>query len=221
MGAAAVIGGGLALSAGATVYSTSKQSKAQNKALKTLQGAEGVYESIDLDELQNLASKAARESAVGSQQLESELAPGVAQTRKELQSQVADELALGGRLDTDTINAVTRGATAAANNAGLYGGGGPLTSAMLGLTAREVANERKDRAERLLAANPEPNAGLSASELASQYVSDKTNLNQIRQNMLSGTATSQLQQGKLYGDAATSIAGLLSGAASKYATATP
>lgn len=229
MGAAAAIGA--AATIGSTIYTSNKASKASNKATKALvsgqqqavsilEGADAAYEKVDLDKLQALATKTARENAIRSLALEKELSPGVAATRSTLQQQVADELALGGKLSPDVANQVARQAIASSNQAGLEGGSGPITAAMLGLTAMDVAQKRKDNATALLAANPTPASGLSAGSIASQYITDQTNLNTIRQNQLanqasaalgtsSALATNALSQGKITTDATKGIEGVI------------
>ena len=214
MGAAALVGA--AATIGTTLYTSSQNKKAANKATKQLAGAEGVYEKIDLDELQALATRTARENALKSLSLEKELAPGVSATRSTLQDQVSSELAQGGKLSPDVINAVTRSAQAGANNAGLYGGAGPITAAMLGLTAMDVANARKDRATQLLAANPEPVSGLDVGSIANAYITDQTNLNKIRQNVVTGSAANTLNQANINSGMVSGLGTALTGLAGSY-----
>lgn len=180
-GVAAVAAGAGVLAAGA-IGSTVVQKQGSDKAARTVRQGLASYEMIDLNELQNNAIATARQNAVNSMALEKELTPDIARTRSTLSNQVANELELGGKLSPDVVNQVTAAAQGQANSAGLYGGGGPITAAMLGLTAMDVAQKRKANAASLLAANPMQQVGLSPEALASISVQDQTNLNQAKLN---------------------------------------
>ena len=180
-GVAAVAAGAGVVAAGA-VGSAVAQKQGSDKAARTVRQGLASYEMIDLNELQNNAIATARQNAVNSMALEKELTPDIARTRSTLSNQVANELELGGKLSPDVVNQVTAAAQGQANSAGLYGGGGPITAAMLGLTAMDVAQKRKANAASLLAANPMQQVGLSPEALASISVQDQTNLNQAKLN---------------------------------------
>ena len=180
-GVAAVAAGAGVLAAGA-IGSSVVQKQGADKAARTVRQGLASYEMIDLNELQNNAIATARQNAVNSMALEKELTPDIARTRSTLSNQVANELELGGKLSPDVVNQVTAAAQGQANSAGLYGGGGPITAAMLGLTAMDVAQKRKANAASLLAANPMQQVGLSPEALASISVQDQTNLNQAKLN---------------------------------------
>ena len=180
-GAVALGVGAGAVAAGA-VGSAVVQKQGADKAARTVRKGLASYEMIDLNELQKNAIATARQNAVNSMALEKELTPDIARTRSTLSNQVANELELGGKLSPDVVNQVTAAAQGQANSAGLYGGGGPITAAMLGLTAMDVAQKRKANAASLLAANPMQQVGLSPEALASISVQDQTNLNQAKLN---------------------------------------
>lgn len=192
-GAAAAVGAGLIAAGG--VASSAISSSGASKARKTMSKALENYERIDLDELQKNAIATARENAVNSMALERELTPDIANTRETLSRQVSDELAMGGRLDADVTNQVARNAASQANTAGLYGGGGPITAAMLGLTSMDVAQKRKQNAAALLAANPMQQVGLSPETLASVKIADINNWNQANLDVAGVKSNISMQNG--------------------------
>lgn len=208
-GAVAAVGAGIA--AAGTVASGVMKDSANRKARKTIQKGLDSYEMIDLDELQSNAVQTARENAKNALALEAELTPDVAKTRNLLSSQVANELALGGKLDTDTINSVTGNAQYTTASSGMYGGAGPVTAAMLGLTSMDVANQRKQNAAALLAANPLQQVGLSPETLANISVADQTNLNQAKLNAAGVQSNLQLAAGKNWGDTTSGATGIIGG----------
>ena len=180
-GIGAAVAGASVVAAGATASAVVKKQGADKARREMTKGLES-YERINLDELQRNAIATARQNAANSIALEKELTPDIARTRETLSKQVADELSMGGQLSADTINQVTQGGMTKSNAAGLYGGSGPITAAMLGLTSMDVANQRKANASALLAANPMQQVGLSPETLANISVQDQTNLNQARLN---------------------------------------
>ena len=204
VGAAAVAAGGVASSA----ISSSSASKAKKTVSKALEN----YERVDLDELQKNAIATARENAVNSIALEKELTPDVYNTRTTLSKQVSDELSMGGQLGEDVTNQVARNAMSKANTAGLYGGGGPITAAMLGLTSMDVAQQRKENAERLLAANPAPKVGLSPETLASVKIADVNNWNQAQLDVAGVKSNISMQNGANMANAITSATSTIGGA---------
>lgn len=210
-GVAAVAVGAGTIAAGA-VGSAVVQKKGASKASKAMQAGLESYEKIDLDELQRNAIATARENAVNSMALEKELTPDIANTRALLSKQVADELALGGQLSPDVVNQVTASGMAKGNAAGLYGGSGPITAAMLGLTAMDVANQRKANASSLLAANPMQQVGLSPESLAAISVQDQTNYNQAKLNAAGVQSQLQMQSAANIGSAITGATSTIGGA---------
>lgn len=209
-GAVAVAGAGL-VAAGA-VGSAAISSSSASKARKTMTAALQNYERIDLDELQKSAIATARENAVNSMQLERELTPDIANTRETLSKQISSELAMGGQLSEDVINQVSRNAASKANTAGLYGGGGPITAAMLGLTSMDVAQQRKQNAAALLAANPAPKVGLSPETLASVKIADINNWNQAQLDVAGVKSNISMQNGANMANAITSATSTIGGA---------
>lgn len=210
---AVAIGAGV-VAAGA-IGSAVVQKQGSDKAGRTMRQGLASYEKIDLNELQKNAIATARENAVNSMALEKQLTPDIARTRETLSKQVADELSLGGQLSPDVVNQVTAAAQGQANSAGLYGGGGPITAAMLGLTAMDVANKRKANAASLLAANPMQQVGLSPEALASISVQDQTNYNQAKLNAAGVQSQLQMQNaaniGKTISSATSTIGGAIGG----------
>ena len=190
-GAAAAIGAVVAGGVAAGTISSSSASKAKKTMSKALEN----YERVDLDELQKNAIATARENAVNSMALERELTPDIANTRSTLSKQVSDELSMGGQLGEDVTNQVARNAMSKANTAGLYGGGGPITAAMLGLTSMDVAQQRKQNAAALLAANPMQQVGLSPETLASVKVADTNNWNQAQLDVAGVKSNISMQNG--------------------------
>lgn len=211
--AAGAIAAGVA--AAGAVGSAVIQKQGADKAARTMREGLAGYERIDLDELQKNAVATARENAANSIALEKQLTPDIANTRSTLSKQVSDELSLGGQLSPDVVNQVTAAAQGQANSAGLYGGGGPITAAMLGLTSMDVANQRKQNAAALLAANPMQQVGLSPESLASISVQDTTNLNQAKLNTAGIQSQLQMQSAanvaKGVTGATSSIAGAMMG----------
>ena len=208
-GAVAAVGAGIA--AAGTVASGVMKDSANRKARKTIQKGLDSYEMIDLDELQSNAVQTARENAKNALALEAELTPAISQTRNTLSNQVASELELGGKLDADTINAITNKAQYTTASSGMYGGSGPVTAAMLGLTSMDVANQRKQNAAALLAANPLQQVGLSPETLANISVADQTNLNQAKLNAAGVQSNLQLAAGKNWGDTTAGATGIIGG----------
>lgn len=193
-GAAAAVGAIGAVVAGG-VASSAISSSSASKAKKTVSKALENYERVDLDELQKNAIATARENAVNSMALERELTPDIANTRATLSKQVSDELSMGGQLGEDVTNQVARNAMSKANTAGLYGGGGPITAAMLGLTSMDVAQQRKKNAAALLATNPMQQVGLSPETLASVKVADTNNWNQAQLDVAGVKSNISMQNG--------------------------
>lgn len=209
-GAAAAVGAGLIAAGG--VASSAISSSSASKAKKTMSKALENYERIDLDELQKNAIATARENAVNSIALEKELAPDVYNTRTTLSKQVSDELSMGGQLGEDVTNQVARNAMSKANTAGLYGGGGPITAAMLGLTSMDVAQQRKQNAAALLAANPAPKVGLSPETLSSVKIADVNNWNQAQLDVAGVKSNISMQNGANMANAITSATSTIGGA---------
>ena len=210
-GVAAVAVGAGAVAAGAVASSVVKKQGA-DKAARTMREGLAGYERIDLNELQQNAIATARQNAANSIALEKELTPDIARTRSTLSNQVANELELGGKLSPDVVNQVTAAAQGQANSAGLYGGGGPITAAMLGLTAMDVANQRKANAAALLAANPMQQVGLSPEALAAISVQDTTNLNQAKLATAGVQANLQMTNAANIGDNITGATSTIGGA---------
>lgn len=202
---AGVVAAGAAASSAISSSSASKARKTMSKALEN-------YERIDLDELQKNAIATARENAVNSMALERELTPDIANTRATLSKQVSDELAMGGQLGADVTNQVARNAASKANTAGLYGGGGPITAAMLGLTSMDVAQQRKRNAAALLATNPMQQVGLSPETLASVKIADVNNWNQSQLDVAGVKSNISMQNGANMGKAITSATSTIGGA---------
>lgn len=207
----AVAAGAGVIAAGA-VASSAISSSSASKARRTMSAALENYERIDLDELQKNAIATARENAVNSMALERELTPDIANTRATLSKQVSDELSMGGKLDADVTNQVARNAASKANTAGLYGGGGPITAAMLGLTSMDVAQQRKQNAAALLAANPMQQVGLSPETLASVKIADVNNWNQAQLDVAGVKSNISMQNGANMGKAITSATSTIGGA---------
>ena len=132
-GVVAVVGAAV-VAVGAAASAVVKK-QGMDKAARNMREGLAGYERIDLDELQNNAIATARQNAVNSMQLERELTPDIANTRSTLSSQVSNELAMGGKLGEDVTNKVSQAASSKANTAGLYGGGGPITAAMLAISS--------------------------------------------------------------------------------------
>lgn len=209
-GVVAVVGAAV-VAVGAAASAVVKK-QGMDKAARNMREGLAGYERIDLDELQNNAIATARQNAVNSMQLERELTPDIANTRSTLSSQVSNELAMGGKLGEDVTNKVSQAASSKANTAGLYGGGGPITAAMLGLTSMDVAQQRKQNASALLAANPMQQVGLSPATLAQISVQDTTNLNQAKLNAAGVQAQLSAQSAANTGNAIQSATSTIGGA---------
>lgn len=173
MGAVAA---GAAVAAG-TIGSAAISAQGAKKAAKIAGSA--TYERIDLDALQEKAQQVARENAINSLALESELTPDVAAARKELAAQVSSELAMKGQISPDVARQVSQRAITGATASGLSGVSAPITAASLGLTAMDLTNQRQAKAAQLLAANPLPESGLSPGSLAAAAVADQNAANQF------------------------------------------
>lgn len=207
-GAGALIGGAATL--GSAVISSSANKKSANKIANAYQS----YEKVDLDALQEKATSFARQNAINSLNLEKELTPDVARTRTEYNKQVADELAMGGKLSADVTNQVTQAGQYDTGNAGLYGGSGPVTAAMLGTTAQELKTQRQNRAAQNLESNQLPETGLSPNTLASVAVGDQNAINALRMQGINAQANAQSASGQIWGNATSTLGGILGGALS-------
>lgn len=137
------------------------------------------YQPIDIKALQDQARTNAQTNAQASLNLEKQLTPDLSAARSGAQSLVASDLQNPGALPIDTANQVTRSAMASSNNAGLYGGSGPLTAAQLGLTSLQLHNDRLNRALQLVQSNPLPAAGLDPGSVAGLTVAQNNAQNQF------------------------------------------
>ncbi len=161
------------------------------------------YTPIDIEGLKRSATEQAATNAAGSLALEQNLAPGVASSREQLQKQVSDELALGGRLPADVQARVGRTSAAQAGSAGVLGSHAPATAAALGLTSLDLANSRRAAASNLLAANPLPQSGLDPGAVAGLSVADTNAKNQFALSKLgAGANLAQSQLGVFGADQA-------------------
>lgn len=167
----------VAISAASAIYGAVNSKKAADKSADAVSNLQ--YQPIDLKALQEQARTAAEQNAINSKALEQEVSPDVARARAGSQKQVADDLALGGKLPTDVANQVTSASEAQGNSAGLYGGSGPLTAANLGLTALSLKQQRLQNATQLTNVNPSPVAGLDPGALASAAISQNNAANQF------------------------------------------
>jgi hypothetical protein len=168
---AAVVGGVISIGGSLISANAAKKNASSTSNLQ--------YQPIDIAALQSQAADAAKTNATNSLALEQSLQPNVADTRNELSSQVASDLKSGGNLPTDVANQVSRASITGSNSAGLFGGGGPLTAANLGLTALNLRNANQQKASNLLAANPLPVAGLDPGQLASASIANTNAENQF------------------------------------------
>jgi hypothetical protein len=188
-------------------YTSKKSADKSEDMVSNLQ-----YQPIDLKQLQEQARTTAEENARKSIELEKELNPDLSTARFDSQKMVADDLKDGGQLPTDVANAVTSGGIAQSNKAGLYGGGGPITAANLGLTALGLRDQRLTRALTLAQANPTPTAGLDPGAVASLEVAQNNALNQF--NLAKSGALNKANQSK--SDATSSLIGAAGSVASAY-----
>lgn len=198
--------------AGATLGASVGGTLAQQRAAKQAAGiAENLqYQPIDLNALQQQAQGFAEQNIQRSLALEAQYLPGIAATRTGLQSQVASDLAQGGRLPADVINQVTRASMAQAGTGGF--GAGPLTAANLGLTAYDIRQRAQQRASELLAQNPLPVSGLDPGSLASAAIGQNQQANQFNLGK-AGVLTNAIQS---KADAASGLAGTLGAIGSIY-----
>ena len=205
------IGAGVALGGAALAGSAAISSSANKKAAKKVANAYKDYEKVDLDELQSKATSFARQNAINSLNLERELTPDVARTRETYNKQVADELQMGGKLSADVTNQVTKAGQYDTGNAGLYGGAGPITAAMLGTTAQDLKTQRQNRAAVNLSANELPSTGLSPETLASVAVGDQNAINNLRMAGINAQANSTAANGQIWGSTVKSIGSMIAG----------
>lgn len=125
----------------------------------------------DIAGLQSEARKELAQNAQYSKELEEKYAPGVASTRNQLQSQIADDLATEGQLDTATQNNIIRSGLADSLAAGTgtrgvnsTGSKGVVNNLLQGTYQRRLQNQQK--AASLLASNPLPAGGLDPASTA-------------------------------------------------------
>ena len=118
---------------------------------------------------------------------------------------------MGGKLSSDVINQVTKAGQYDTGNAGLYGGAGPTTAAMLGTTAQQMKSERQNRAALNLAQNELPSTGLSPETLASVAVGDQNAINNLRMAGINAQANATSANGQIWGGAVKSIGSMIAG----------
>lgn len=201
-----------------SVYSASQQKKAAQAAADAAQNLK--YDKIDLDELQAKARQTAEENIVNSLALEEKYTPDVARARKELSSQISDELSMGGYISPDVARQVVGQAFTKANVAGLEGAAGPVTAATLGMTAMDLKNQRQAKAAQLLAANPLPESGLSPGDLASVSVGQQQAEQQFNIDKSQAIANAAAAKAQANASMVGAIGSGLSGIGSAYLTGT-
>jgi hypothetical protein len=160
---------------GATVASSLVQRNAAKKAQAQIDKLQ--YNPIDLAKLQTDARENAEQNLAKSIALEQKYMPQVSAARFELQSQIAQDLARGGKLPLDVANQVTRSSMAQAGAGGF--GAGPLTAGQLGLTSLDLRARAQERANAFLAANQLPVSGLDPGALASAAIGQNQTQNQF------------------------------------------
>lgn len=160
---------------GATVASSVVQRNAAKKAQAQIDSLQ--YQPIDLAKLQTDARENAEQNLAKSIALEQKYMPQVSAARFELQSQIAQDLARGGKLPLDVANQVTRSSMAQAGAGGF--GAGPLTAGQLGLTSLDLRARAQERANAFLAANQLPVSGLDPGALASAAIGQSQAQNQF------------------------------------------
>lgn len=160
---------------GATVASSLVQRNAAKKAQAQIGNLQ--YQPIDLAKLQTDARENAEQNLAKSIALEQKYMPQVSAARFELQSQIAQDLARGGKLPLDVANQVTRSSMAQAGAGGF--GAGPLTAGQLGLTSLDLRARAQERANAFLAANQLPVSGLDPGALASAAIGQSQAQNQF------------------------------------------
>lgn len=160
---------------GATVASSLAQRSALKKAQGQLNNLQ--YQPIDLAKLQTDARENAEQNLAKSIALEQKYMPQVSAARFGLQTQIAQDLARGGRLPLDVANQVTRSTMAQAGAGGF--GAGPLTAAQLGLSSLDLRSRAQERANAFLAANQLPVSGLDPGALASATIGQNQAQNQF------------------------------------------
>lgn len=183
---AAVIAGGAAIVGSAVQANAAKKNK---QTVSDLQ-----YQPIDLDQLQKQAQAYAAENYANSLALEQRFQPELAALRPELYGQVGEDLKAGGNIPDDVYNQVAREAISGSNAAGLTGAAGPITAAMLGLTATQLRDKNQQKAASILSSNALPVAGLDPGSLASAALSQGNAQNQFTLNKAGAvTAANQSQ----------------------------
>ena len=104
-------------------------------------------------------------------------------------------MAQGGNLPADVAARVGRISGAQAGASGVLGSQSPMTAASLGLTSLDLANQRRQQAAGLLAANPLPASGLDPGAIASASIANANAQNQFDLSRLgagANLASSQL-----------------------------
>jgi hypothetical protein len=165
----AAIMGASALGSAAIASSATKKAQSQISNLQ--------YQPIDLNKLQTEARENAEQNLAKSIALEEKYMPQVSAARFGLQTQIAQDLARGGKLPLDVANQVTRSSMAQAGAGGF--GAGPLTAAQLGLTSLDLRARAQERASAFLNANQLPVSGLDPGALASAAIGQSDAQNQF------------------------------------------
>ena len=176
----AIIGG--AIGVGSAIWGADKSRKAANRAKDAQKElvANLKYEPIDIEKLKADTTQQSINNARQSIALEQELSPDVAAIRTELPRQVAQELALGGKLSPDVANQIASQARIVGAGSGNFGGGvAPLTAALTGTTAQALKDSRQQKAANILAMNQLPTVGLDPGSLASLEAQQNAALNQF------------------------------------------
>ena len=175
------------ISAGTAIYSATQTKKAASKALDAQKqiAADLKYEPIDIEALKADVAKQAVENATASLALERQLQPDVAAQREatnaaklELTRQVGADLKLGGELPPDIINRVTQAGRVIGSTSGIGTGSTvPLTASLLGLSALDLQNQRRQQAAALQGPGELPVAGMDPGTLAELEVKQNAAMN--------------------------------------------
>lgn len=187
--AGAAAGAGIGAAASGAINASDANQTASSALSSQQQALSGLqYQPINIAQITSDAHNQAVANATQSLQLQQQLNPGVAAAQKTLQSQVSSQLALGGQLDPDTINEVTRAAEAGGGGAGLAGSELPLSAARLGETSQQLMQQRQANAASLIAANPLPETGLSPGSVADLEDANSNAANQFALSKLGVSA---------------------------------